>query len=131
VSGVSNSTDTPLKIYAELAGLMNDKAGLVRDNSSLTAALAEIHALKARYDRIRLKDTLRIYDYQLTSCLEVGSLLNVAELVAMAGLARTESRGAHYRSDFPSRNDQEWKRHSIVSRANGEPKLDHKPAVAR
>jgi succinate dehydrogenase/fumarate reductase flavoprotein subunit len=126
-SGSGESSDTPLKLYSELASLMNDKAGLVRDNSSLAAALAQVHALKARYGRIRLRDNSRIYNYQLTSCLEVGSLLNVAELVVMASLARTESRGAHYRSDYPRRNDQQWNQHTLLSRVNGEPRIDTKP----
>jgi succinate dehydrogenase/fumarate reductase flavoprotein subunit len=127
----ATSADTPLKLHAELAALMNDKVGLVRDNSSMQAALEQVRVLKARHARIGLKNSSRIYNYALTSYLEVGSLLNLAEAVTMASVARTESRGAHYRSDFPARNDAQWSCHTILSQLNGVPKVDTKPTAAR
>jgi succinate dehydrogenase/fumarate reductase flavoprotein subunit len=125
----SATADSPLKIHAELGKLMNDKVGLVRDGSSLQAALEQVRTLKERYARIHLRNSSRIYNYELTSYLEVGSLLNIAELVTMAAQARTESRGAHYRTDFPLRNDSQWNCHSIVSQVNGAPRVDTKPAA--
>jgi succinate dehydrogenase / fumarate reductase flavoprotein subunit len=125
------SADTPLKLYAELASLMNDKVGLMRDNSSLQAALEQVRLLKVRYARIGLKNSSRIYNYELTSYLEVGSLLNLAEAVTLASLARSESRGAHYRSDFPARNDAQWSCHTILSQINGVPKVDTKHIATR
>jgi succinate dehydrogenase / fumarate reductase, flavoprotein subunit len=125
----SPGADSPLKLHAELGKLMNDKVGLARDSSSLKAALDQIRALKERYTRIRLRNTTRIYNSELTSCLEVGSLLNIAELVTMAAQARTESRGAHYRTDFAQRDDSQWKRHTIVTQINGAPNVDTKPAA--
>jgi len=121
--------DSPLKLYGELAKLMNDKVGLVRDNSSLQAALDQVRTLKERHARIRLRNSSRVYNSELTSYLEVGSLLNLAELVTMAAQARTESRGAHYRSDFPRRDDSQWNRHTIVSQVDGAPRIDIKPAA--
>jgi succinate dehydrogenase / fumarate reductase, flavoprotein subunit len=52
--------------------------------------------------------------------------LNLAELVTMAAQRRTESRGAHYRTDFPSRNDTQWNCHTIVSRVDGQPNVSTK-----
>ncbi len=127
----ANPADSPLKIHAELARSMSDKVGLVRDASSLQAALDQVRALKARYTRVRLRNSSRIYNYELTSYLEVGSLLNLAEVVTMACQARTESRGAHYRTDFPARNDAQWNRHTIVSQVNGAARVDTTPAATR
>jgi succinate dehydrogenase / fumarate reductase, flavoprotein subunit len=113
--------DSPLKLQAELGKLMNDKVGLARNSSSLQTALDQLNALKDRYRAIRLRNTSRIYNSELTSYLELGSLLNIGELVVMAAQARMESRGAHYRTDFPERNDSQWSRHTIVSEVDGRP----------
>jgi len=126
---VPAGADSPLKLHAELGKLMNDRVGLVRDGSSLQAALDQVRTLKERYERIRLRNSSRIYNSELTSYLEVGSLLNIAELVTMAALARTESRGAHYRTDFPRRNDSQWNCHTIVSQVDGAPNVVTKPTA--
>lgn len=123
----SAGADSPLKLHAELGKLMNDRVGLVRDGSSLQAALDQVRTLKERCARIRLRNSSRIYNSELTSYLEVGSLLNIAELVTMAALARTESRGAHYRTDFPQRNDNQWNCHTIISQIDGAPNVVTKP----
>jgi succinate dehydrogenase / fumarate reductase flavoprotein subunit len=120
--------DSPLKLQAELGKLMNDKAGLVRDGASLQSALDQVLALKERYGRIGLRNSSRVYNSELTSYLELGSLLNIAELVTMAAQARMESRGAHYRSDFPQRDDSQWNRHTIVSLVDGKPYVGAKSA---
>lgn len=127
---VSAGADTPLKLYAELARLMNDKVGLTRDAASLQSALDQIRTLRERHGRIRLRNPSRVYNSELTSYLETGSLLNLAELVTMAAQARTESRGAHYRTDFPQRNDSQWNRHTIVSQVDGAPYVGTKSAAA-
>jgi succinate dehydrogenase / fumarate reductase flavoprotein subunit len=129
-AAASAGADSPLKLHAELGRLMNDKVGLIRDGSSLQAALDQVRTLKERYARIRLRNSTRIYNSELTSYLEVGSLLNIAELVTMAAQARTESRGAHYRSDFPRRDDSQWNRHTIVSQVDGASNVVTKPAAA-
>jgi succinate dehydrogenase / fumarate reductase flavoprotein subunit len=128
-AAASAGADSPLKLHAELGKLMKDKAGLIRDGSSLQAALDQVRRLKERHARIRLRNSSRIYDSELTTYLEVGSLLNIAELVTMAAQARTESRGAHYRSDFPRRDDSQWNRHTIVSQIEGAPNVATKPAA--
>ena len=125
----SAGADSPLKLHAELGKLMNDKVGLARDGATLQSALDQIRTLKERYASIRLRNQTRIYNSELTSYLEVGSLLNIAELVTMAAQARTESRGAHYRTDFPERDDSQWKRHTIVTQIGGAPNVDTRPAA--
>jgi succinate dehydrogenase / fumarate reductase, flavoprotein subunit len=116
---VAAGSDSPLKLHAELAKLMNENVGLARDGSSLQAGLDRVRTLKERYARVRLRNTSRVYNSELTSYVELGSLLNIAELVAIAAQARTESRGAHYRTDFPQRNDSQWNQHTIVSQVDG------------
>jgi succinate dehydrogenase / fumarate reductase flavoprotein subunit len=117
----SGDQDTTLKLHAELAKLMDRNVGLARDVSSLESALDHISQLKERYSRIRLRNASLIYNFELTSYLELGSLLNIAELVTRSAQVRTESRGAHWRTDFPQRNDNQWNRHTIVSQVDGAP----------
>jgi succinate dehydrogenase / fumarate reductase flavoprotein subunit len=107
---------------------MNGNVGVARNASSLQAAIDQIRTLKERYSRVRLRNTSLIYNSELTSYLELGSLLNIAELVTMAAQARTESRGAHYRTDFPERNDSQWSRHTIISQVDSRPYVGTKSA---
>jgi succinate dehydrogenase / fumarate reductase flavoprotein subunit len=127
---VAAGGDSPLKLQAELGKLMNDKVGLTRDIASLQTALDQLQTLKERYGRLSLRNRSRIYNSELTSYLELGSLLNIAELVTKAAQERTESRGAHYRSDFPQRNDSQWNRHTIVSLVDGRPYVGTKAGAS-
>jgi len=121
------ANDSSGKIHTELGKLMSEKVGLIRDQGGLKLALEQIQELKARYQRLRVTNPSRIYNYQLTSHLEIGSLLCVAEVVALAAQARRESRGAHRRADFPARDDQNWRCHTLVSLVNSAPQLKQKP----
>ncbi len=114
-SGDFSNKDTLGKIHSELGPLMNEKVGLIRNHTELQEALGQIQSLKDRYSRLRVKNPSRIYNYELTSYLELGSMLTLAELVALAAHARTESRGAHQRADFPERDDTNWKSHTLAS----------------
>jgi succinate dehydrogenase/fumarate reductase flavoprotein subunit len=109
---------------------MNEKVGLIRSGTGLQEALAQIQSLKERYSKLRVKNPSRIYNYELTSYLELGSMLTLAEVVALAAQARTESRGAHRRSDFPEPDDRNWKGHTLLSLARGSAQLQTKPVVA-
>lgn len=125
----NSSGDSSGRIHAELGRLMNEKVGLIRDQAELQEALDQIHRLKDRYRTLRVRNTSRIYNYELTSYLELGSMLTLAEIVAQAALNRTESRGAHHRADFPQKDDQNWRCHTAVSVVQGEPRWSKK-AVA-
>ena len=76
-----------------------------------------------------MKNPSRSYNYELTTYFEVGSMLNVAEVVALAAQFRTESRGAHRRADFPNRDDENWSTHTVAKLRNGSPQLEKKPVA--
>jgi succinate dehydrogenase / fumarate reductase flavoprotein subunit len=116
-------------VHAELGGLMNEKVGLIRDAGGLTQALDRIARLKERYQKIKVRNTGRIYNYELTTHLELGAMLILAEIVARSAQARTESRGAHYRSDFPNLDDANWKSHTVAKLSQGSTQLDKKPVA--
>lgn len=129
VSSGGSSKDTSGKIHSELGALMNEKVGLVRDHSGLQEALGQIQSLKDRYSKLRVKNPSRIYNYELTFYLELGSMLSLAEVVALSAGARTESRGAHQRADFPERDDTNWKSHSVASLVGGSGKFQKRPVA--
>lgn len=124
-----SSTDSLGKIHSELGHLMNEQVGLVRNGTGLQEALGHIQNLKDRYSKLRVKNPSRIYNYELTSYLELGSMLTLAEVVSLAAGARTESRGAHQRSDFSERDDTNWKNHTLVSLAGESGHLQTKPVA--
>lgn len=130
ITSGGSSHDTIGKIHGELGSLMNDKVGLVRAGTGLQEALGGIRSLKERYTRLRVRNPSRIYNYELTAYLELGSMLTLAEVVASAAAARTESRGAHRRADFPERDDINWKSHTVVSCVGGAGQLQKKPVAA-
>src|SRR5262249_43089351 len=72
----------------------------------------------------------RIYNYELTSYLELGSMLTLAEIVASAAQNRTESRGAHHRADFPERDETNWKSPTVATLAGGSVQFQKKPIAS-
>ena len=86
--------------------------------------------LRERYERVVVEDKGDVFNSDLTQALELGYLLELAECMVVAGLARKESRGAHARPhDFPDRDDESFLRHTIVRWADGAPELDWKPVT--
>jgi succinate dehydrogenase/fumarate reductase flavoprotein subunit len=110
-----SSEDTVVKIYRELAAKMADKVGLVRDETGLQDAAQCVAALKTRYTQVGLRHRGKLYNHELLTWYELGSLLDVAQAVVVAAQARKESRGVHQRGDFPTTNDTEWRQHSLVT----------------
>lgn len=126
----NSSGDSLNKIHAELGRTMHEKAGLTRDETGLKEAREEIQRLKERFERLGVRNPSRIYNYELTAHLELGSMLNLAEAVALCAQSRKESRGAHRRDDFSERDDKNWRCHTLLSWEKGAPKLTQRPVGA-
>ncbi|MBI5874649.1 MAG: FAD-binding protein [Deltaproteobacteria bacterium] len=107
----------------ELASVMTMHVGVFRDKNRLEIALAKIMELKGRYKNIYLEDKGEIFNTELTAVLELGHLLSVAECIVTAAVHREESRGAHYRLDFPARDDKKWMKHTLLSKDGDSIKL--------
>ncbi|HTS14233.1 MAG TPA: hypothetical protein VMH24_01095, partial [Candidatus Sulfotelmatobacter sp.] len=80
-----------------------------------------------RFARVRVQDGGAVFNTDLLEAREVGYLLDCAEATVHSALARTESRGAHYREDHPERDDAGWLKHTLATRAEGGPTLAYKP----
>jgi succinate dehydrogenase / fumarate reductase flavoprotein subunit len=76
-----------------------------------------------------MTDTGRVFNTELLNTWELGNLLDVAEVVTVSALNRTESRGGHSREDFPKRDDTNWLKHTLIRRKNGKLEIDYKPVT--
>jgi succinate dehydrogenase / fumarate reductase flavoprotein subunit len=122
----SNGDERPSTIRKEMQAMMDDNVGVYRTGSGLEEALDKIHELQARYKRIRVEDKGYKWNTDLMEAWELGALLDLAEVTTFAALARTESRGSHYREDYPQRDDANFLKHSLVWK-NGSLTVKYKP----
>jgi len=122
--------ETVAGLRKEMMQTMEEHAGIYRSGAGLTAACAKLGELRGRYRKIELHDKTNVYNTDLLQALELGSMLECAEAVAQSALARTESRGAHQRLDFPERDDAKFLRHSLATYdAGGPPRIGYRDVV--
>jgi len=118
----------PYEVRDELQRLMAKDAFVYRDGKGLSEALSRIRELRTK-DFMHCEDQSRVYNTNLSDVLEVESMLIVSEVVVAGALARTESRGAHARRDFPSRDDKNWLKHTLAYAGPDGPRLDYSPVT--
>ena len=124
-----SGTENPAHIRRELRTLMDKHAGVYRTGASMQEGLDKIADLKQRLWKIAIQDKSRIYNTNLIQALETENMLELAAVLLFAGLAREESRGAHARTDFPQRDDENFLAHSMVYNTDGKPRLQYKPVT--
>jgi fumarate reductase flavoprotein subunit len=128
--GKSSGGERIATVREEMQETMEQGAGIYRTGSSLQAAAQKLRELQGRYQNISLDDHSQTFNTELTAAFELGFMLDVAESIVQAGLQRTESRGAHQRTDFPKRDDEKFLTHSLVSRtADGSPRVSYHPVT--
>jgi fumarate reductase flavoprotein subunit len=110
----TGGTESVAGLRREMMRAMEDHAGIYRAGSGLAEACGQLSALRRRYEGIELQDRTNVYNTDLLSALELGSMLDCAEAVLACAAARKESRGAHQRLDFPERDDANFLRHSLA-----------------
>ena len=103
-------------VRRELQQTMDTNAQVFRTAESLQQALADIRALQTRYRNVSVQDKGRAFNTDLLEALELGFLLDIAEVVVVGALNREESRGGHFREDFPKRDDAQYMRHTMAYR---------------
>ncbi|HXQ96564.1 MAG TPA: succinate dehydrogenase flavoprotein subunit [Candidatus Acidoferrales bacterium] len=119
--------EPPARIRRELADVMMDDVSVFRTEVTLRHAQGVVHQLRDRYARVRVQDGGTRFNQDVLEAREVGYLLDAAEVTVTAALARQESRGAHFREDFPERDDTNWLKHSLASQSEDGPTLTFKP----
>ncbi|MCB2179795.1 FAD-dependent oxidoreductase [bacterium] len=126
----TRSTEPAADIAKEMKAVMSKDVGVFRTEEGMSEALKTIRALKERYrTNVGVADQSDIFNTDLLNTWELGCLLDAAEITAASALARKESRGAHSREDFPKRDDQNWLKHTLAWRKNGDIQLGYKPVT--
>jgi succinate dehydrogenase / fumarate reductase flavoprotein subunit len=85
--------------------------------------------IRRAYNHVSIDDHSTNYNTDLTEALELGCMIDCAEAIIEGAILRTESRGAHYREDFPNRDDANWLAHSLVYKTSGGLELAKKPVT--
>ena len=112
-------------IRKELSEILTFKVGVFRVGNEIEEALNEIKKLQDRAERVSIQDKELVYNTQLTSVLEMEFLLTLSEIIALGALNRKESRGAHYRNDYPERDDAKWLKHTIATKKDDSIKISY------
>ena len=123
--GTENYND----IRNEMKDTMMEKCGVFRDDEKLTDCLQQVRTLQARYKKGRITDKGKIFNSELYEIIELGNMLKMAEIITAGALNRKESRGGHYRTDFPKRDDESFLHHTLIAQDGEELKLDKKPVI--
>ncbi|MFQ6015768.1 MAG: succinate dehydrogenase flavoprotein subunit [Anaerolineae bacterium] len=118
-----------MALAVELKETMMINCGIFRDETKLKRALAKIKELQERFTRARVDDKGKVFNTDLLEALELSHMLDFSEVIVVGALARQESRGAHYRTDFPQRDDENWLKHTLAYHTDDGPRLAYKPVV--
>ncbi len=108
------SGESAAEIRQHLQEEMMDKVSVLRTEDKLKAAQKTVAQLKQAYTRVAIQDRQTWYNSELLETMELGYLLDISEITIAGALVRKESRGANYRDDYPSRDDANFLKHTLV-----------------
>ncbi|MEU3946151.1 succinate dehydrogenase flavoprotein subunit [Streptomyces sp. NPDC029526] len=130
----STGSERVAELRRELQETMDANVMVFRTEQTIKTAVEKIAELRERYKNVAVQDKGKRFNTDLLEAVELGNLLDLAEVMAVSALARKESRGGHYREDFPDRDDVNFMRHTMAYREVGADgtetvRLDYKPVV--
>jgi len=121
--------ENPYQLKKELNETMDKNLWIFRTEDELKEAVKKIKELKDRFNNIEVVDKSKGFNTDLVYAFEVGYMLDLAEIVAIGALNRTESRGAHYRLDYPNRDDEDWLKHTLAYYTPDGPRFEYIPVT--
>ena len=126
----NNGDETVTNLREELQQCMTANAGAFRTKKSLELAIKVIKQLRQRFKNIRIKDKSKVFNTEMQEAIEFGHMLDYSLFIVESAIARNESRGAHYREDFQTRDDEKFLKHTMAYMdEKGEITLDYMPVV--
>jgi succinate dehydrogenase / fumarate reductase flavoprotein subunit len=120
-------SESPYDLRNEMWKVMDTHVYVYRTTESLLNAKQVINSLKRRFQAVRLQDKTRVYNTNLRDVIELGNMLELAEVVIAGALSRKESRGAHAMIEYPARNDKDFLKHTLAYRTSEEPRISYTP----
>jgi len=124
----SSGKESVSELRETMQQTMTNACSVFRNSDELEKAKEQICQLKKRYLDVCLRNKSKTFNYELLELLELINMLKVAEAIVFSAIQRKESRGAHYRSDFPERNDEQWLKHSLVYVTPEGFRINYRPA---
>ncbi len=121
--------ENPHAILEEMNEVMESHAGVIRNEKGLQEGLKNISTLKEKIKNVEIPQKNTIFNMELINLLELENMLDLSECILISALARKESRGAHFREDYPQRDDQNHLIHYHLGLENGKLKLSEKPVI--
>jgi succinate dehydrogenase / fumarate reductase, flavoprotein subunit len=122
-----DGSENPITIWRELGDVMTEHVTVTRINKNLEMADAKIRALQERYKKINLSDRAKWSNQTLNFARELENMIVLARVITLGALARNESRGAHYKPDFPERDDANWLKTTRAKWVNNDVQLTYDP----
>ena len=117
------------QIRLDLGKAMDRYMGVYRDEEGMQSLLAMLPGFRERFAQASLQDKGRVFNTDLIFTLELGFMLDCAESIILGGIERKESRGAHSRTDYPNRDDENWLKHVLVTRTDDGPEVSQLPVT--
>jgi succinate dehydrogenase / fumarate reductase flavoprotein subunit len=114
------------QLLGRLKAVMSDGVGVFRNAKDLGAALEEIRTLREDFKSSYIRSPHLYYCQEFVTFSEFDSMLDIAEVITLGALNRRETRGSHFRTDFPKRNDQDWLKHTLMTRDDGKPVISYR-----
>jgi len=122
-----DGSENPITIWRELGEVMTEHVTVTRINKYLEMTNGKIRALQERYKKINLSDRTKWSNQTLNFARELENMIVLARVIALGALARNESRGAHYKPDFPDRDDANWLKTTRAKWVNNDIQLTYEP----
>ena len=116
-------------LRGEMQEAMAKFCAVFRHQEDLQKAVSAIEALEERYQHVSIQNRGPRFNTDLLEALELESLLGLARAILVSAVARKESRGAHFREDFPERDDESWLKHTLVQKTDDTPRIFYKPVT--
>jgi len=118
------------QLLNRLKRLMSDTAGIFRDAPTLSRGLEELAELREAYRRVFIYGNCGRYCQEMVVLVEFEHMLEIAEVILLGALRREETRGSHFRTDFPKRDDAAWLKHTIITRSEKGPVITYRDLKA-
>ncbi|MGB8951960.1 MAG: FAD-dependent oxidoreductase [Candidatus Aminicenantales bacterium] len=106
--------------------VMSEKVGVFRTKKDLEEAIEKIRQIREDYKKVFLSSSCLLYCQELVNIIEFDNMLDLTEVITLGALRREETRGSHFRLDFPERNDRNWLTHTLVTLTDGKPEVSYR-----